>query len=327
VLFRSLPLEINQWCNVVRWEFKDATPFLRSREFLWQEGHTAHVSYEQAQERVLSILELYRQVYEDLLACPVVKGMKTESEKFAGGFHTTTVEAYINGSGRAIQGATSHNLGQGFGKMFKISFEDDAGEKAIPWQTSWGLTTRTIGVCVMVHGDNKGLVLPPKVAPIQVIICPIAMKNVDFSSLLSYSENIRAGLKAQGVRVDLDARQNYTPGWKFNHWEQKGVPIRIEVGPRDVATNQCRLVRRDTGDKQDIAVADVASIVPALLTEIQAYLFSKAKSERDEKLVQVTKWEDFVPALNRNCMVLTPFCDQKEWEAKVKVRSYRRRVR
>jgi len=152
---RDLPMEINQWCNVVRWEFKDATPFLRSREFLWQEGHTAHVSYDEAQKRVLSILELYRQVYEDLLAVPVVKGMKTETEKFAGGYHTTTVEAYINGSGRAIQGATSHNLGQNFGKMFKIFYEDDQGEKAIPWQTSWGLTTRTIGVCVMVHGDDK----------------------------------------------------------------------------------------------------------------------------------------------------------------------------
>ena len=160
---RDLPMEINQWCNVVRWEFKDATPFLRSREFLWQEGHTAHVSYDEAQQRVLSILELYRQVYEDLLAVPVVKGMKTETEKFAGGYHTTTVEAYINGSGRAIQGATSHNLGQNFGKMFKIFYEDDQGEKAIPWQTSWGLTTRTIGVCVMVHGDDK--VCPPPARP------------------------------------------------------------------------------------------------------------------------------------------------------------------
>lgn len=192
---------------MVRWEFKDATPFLRSREFLWQEGHTAHVSYEEAQQRVLSILDLYRQVYEDLLAVPVVKGMKTETEKFAGGYHTTTVEAYINGSGRAIQGATSHNLGQNFGKMFKIFYEDDQGEKKIPWQTSWGLTTRTIGVCVMVHGDDKGLVLPPKVAPIQVIICPIAMKNLDYKELLNYAEDLKYTLKKLGVRVDVDSRQ------------------------------------------------------------------------------------------------------------------------
>jgi prolyl-tRNA synthetase len=203
---RDMPFEINQWCNVVRWEFKDATPFLRSREFLWQEGHTAHVTYEEAQERVLSILELYRRVYEELLACPVIKGMKTESEKFAGGYHTTTVEAYINGSGRAIQGATSHNLGQNFGKMFKIMFEDQKGGRSIPWQTSWGLTTRCIGVCVMVHGDNKGLVLPPRVAPIQAVIVPIVMKNSDTESLTVYCKELKNLLKAQGIRVNLDDR-------------------------------------------------------------------------------------------------------------------------
>jgi prolyl-tRNA synthetase len=204
---RDLPLEINQWCNVVRWEFKDATPFLRSREFLWQEGHTAHASYDEAQHRVLSILELYRQVYEDLLAVPVIKGMKTESEKFAGGHHTTTVEAYINGSGRAIQGATSHNLGQNFGKMFKILYEDDSGERSIPWQTSWGLTTRSIGVTVMVHGDNKGLVLPPRVAPLQVVICPIVSKNMDVAELIKYSESIEKQLKEVKIRVQIDSRQ------------------------------------------------------------------------------------------------------------------------
>lgn len=204
---RDLPLELNQWCNVVRWEFKDATPFLRSREFLWQEGHTAHTSYEEAQERVLSILELYKKVYEELLAVPVIKGMKTEAEKFAGGYHTTTCEAYINGTGRAIQGATSHNLGLGFGKMFKIHYEDDKGGKSIPWQTSWGLTTRTIGVCVMVHGDNKGLVLPPRVAPKQIVILPITSKNEDENvALKEYAENIFHTLKTAGLRVELDYR-------------------------------------------------------------------------------------------------------------------------
>ena len=167
---RDLPLKINQWSNIVRWEFKDATPFLRSREFLWQEGHTAHATPEESQATVRAALELYRRVYEDLLAVPVVPGYKTDNEKFAGGDMTTTVEAYINGSGRAIQGATSHNLGQNFGKMFKIQYEDDSGNHAIPWQTSWGLTTRTIGVMCMVHGDDKGLVMPPRVAPTQVII-------------------------------------------------------------------------------------------------------------------------------------------------------------
>jgi prolyl-tRNA synthetase len=317
---RDLPLEINQWCNVVRWEFKDATPFLRSREFLWQEGHTAHATYEEAQARVLSILDLYAMVYEDLLAVPVIKGMKTESEKFAGGFHTTTVEAYINGSGRAIQGATSHNLGQNFGKMFKINFEDEKGEKAIPWQTSWGLTTRTLGVAVMVHGDDKGLVLPPRVAPIQVIICPIAMKTVSFEDLAKYSHEIRSTLKALKIRADVDVRENYTPGWKFNHWELKGVPIRIEVGPRDFANKQCRLVRRDNGEKIDISVSDVGETVKALLETIHYAMFNKAKAGRDEKIVTVTKWEDFVPNLENKCMVLTPFCDIAEWEDRVKVR-------
>lgn len=317
---RDLPLEINQWCNVVRWEFKDATPFLRSREFLWQEGHTAHASYDEAQQRVLSILELYRQVYEDLLAVPVVKGQKTETEKFAGGYHTTTVEAYINGSGRAIQGATSHNLGQNFGKMFKIAYEDDSGERSIPWQTSWGLTTRTIGVTVMVHGDDKGLVLPPRIAPIQAIICPISSKAVDYSVLVNYAEDIKHALVKAGVRADVDSRQNYTPGWKFNHWEQKGVPIRIEVGARDMEGKMYRLVRRDTGSKVDYPSAEVDTWIPSMLATIQADMFAKAKAGRDEKLVQVTKWVDFVPALNRHCLVLTPFCDEAEWEEKVKVR-------
>jgi prolyl-tRNA synthetase len=204
---RDLPLELNQWANVVRWEFKDATPFLRSREFLWQEGHTAHDGYENAQKRVLSILDLYALVYEYLLAVPVIKGLKTETEKFAGAHHTTTVEAYINGSGRAIQGATSHNLGQNFGKMFKINFEDEKGEKQIPWQTSWGLTTRSIGVAVMVHGDDKGLVLPPRVAPVQAIICPIATKGLDYNELLRYADDIKHELRKVGIRVDIDDRR------------------------------------------------------------------------------------------------------------------------
>lgn len=318
---RDLPLEINQWCNVVRWEFKDATPFLRSREFLWQEGHTAHTSYEEAQERVLSILDLYEQVYQDLLAVPVIKGMKTESEKFAGGHHTTTVEAYINGSGRAIQGATSHNLGQNFGKMFKIVYEDDKGQRAIPWQTSWGLTTRTIGVTVMVHGDDKGLVLPPRIAPIQVVICPISHKSIDYKDLVDYCNEIHRKLKGAKVRVNVDDRTNYTPGWKFNHWEQKGVPIRLEVGPRDLQNRQVRLVRRDNGDKTDISIDGLETMIPNLLEEIQAGMLNKARAGRDAKLVQVTEWADFVPALEQHCLVLTPFCDEAEWEDIVKKRS------
>jgi prolyl-tRNA synthetase len=196
---RDLPLKLNQWSNVVRWEFKDPTPFLRSREFLWQEGHTAHVSLEDAQVMVRQALELYRRVYEELLAVPVVPGYKTEEEKFAGGFQTTTVEAYIAGSGRAIQGATSHNLGQNFGKMFDINFQDETGQSQIAWQTSWGLTTRSIGVMIMVHGDDTGLVLPPRIAPLQAVIVPIISKKMPFEDAKPYCESILKELEDAGV--------------------------------------------------------------------------------------------------------------------------------
>ena len=315
---RDLPLKINQWSNIVRWEFKDATPFLRSREFLWQEGHTAHATPEESQATVRAALELYRRVYEDLLAVPVVPGYKTDNEKFAGGDMTTTVEAYINGSGRAIQGATSHNLGQNFGKMFKIQYEDDSGNHAIPWQTSWGLTTRTIGVMCMVHGDDKGLVMPPRVAPTQVIICPIVSKTASNVDIKNYCEDIRSALLKVDVRVEIDSRENYTPGWKYNHWEQKGVPVRIEVGPRDLANKSARLVRRDTGVKSDEPTDNLSAVLPALLDTIQKDLFIKAKAGRDEKLVTVTKWADFVPALENHCLVMTPWCKDSEWEDKVK---------
>jgi len=318
---RDLPLKLNQWANVVRWEFKDATPFLRSREFLWQEGHTAHASYDEAQECVRAALELYRRVYEELLAVPVIPGRKTEKEKFAGADMTTTVEAYINGSGRAIQGATSHNLGQNFGNMFKIKYENESGGHSIPWQTSWGLTTRTIGVAIMVHGDDKGLVMPPRVAPVQAIICPISSKDLSKEELQAYGNSIRNQLLAAGVRVEMDNRDNYTPGWKYNHWEQRGVPIRIEIGPRDFANKTARLVRRDNGEKIDMSGDAVAGAVPALLEVIQAALFEKAKKGRDEKIVKVYNWADFVPALNNQCLVMTPWCNNTEWEDKVKVMS------
>lgn len=318
---RDLPLKLNQWCNVVRWEFKDATPFLRSREFLWQEGHTAHASYDEAQECVRAALELYRRVYEDLLAVPVIPGRKTENEKFAGGYMTTTVEAYINGSGRAVQGATSHNLGQNFGNMFKIRYEDENGGHSVPWQTSWGLTTRTIGVAIMVHGDDKGLVMPPRVAPIQAIICPITTKDTNKDDLTQYANSIYSALVKAGVRVDVDSRDNYTPGWKYNHWEQRGVPLRIELGPRDFANKTARVVRRDNGEKIDVSAATLGELVPPLLETIQKSMFEKAKKGRDDKIVRVYKWEDFVPALNKQCLVLTPWCNDSEWEKKVKVMS------
>jgi len=317
---RDLPLKLNQWNNVVRWEFKHPTPFLRTREFLWQEGHTAHGSLEEADTEVLQILDFYASVYEDLLAVPVVKGRKTEAERFPGGKMTTTVEAYIPGTGRAIQGATSHNLGQNFGKMFKIEYEDKEGKKAIPWQNSWGLTTRTIGVMVMVHSDDKGLVLPPRVAPLQVVIIPISYEK-DTKRQAEACAKITSELEAAGVRVRLDDRENYNPGWKYNFWELKGVPLRIELGPKDLQKQQVRIVRRDNGEKMDVPWSLVPQQVALLLVTMQHDLLRRAREKRDAKLVKVTKWEDFVPALADHCLVLTPFCNEEEEEEAVKAKS------
>ena len=320
---RDLPLKLNQWNNVVRWEFKHPTPFLRTREFLWQEGHTAHATLAEADKEVMQILGFYAAVYEELLAVPVIPGKKTEKEKFAGGHYTTTVEAYIPGTGRAIQGATSHNLGQNFGKMFKIEFEDQNGQKAIPWQNSWGLTTRTIGVMVMVHSDDKGLVLPPRIAPIQCVIVPIVVKQSDAANKAQADmcAEMVAALSAAGVRVKLDDRTNYNPGWKYNHWELKGVPLRIEVGPRDVEARQARCVRRDSNEKEDVPMACLTQKVALLLVTMQHDLLSKARKSRDDNIVKVWEWKDFVPALQKGHMVLTPFCNETEYEELVKDKS------
>lgn len=320
---RDLPLKLNQWSNVVRWEFKYPTPFLRTREFLWQEGHTAHTSFEDANVMVMQALDLYRQVYEDLLAVPVVPGYKTEKEKFAGGHQTTTVEAYIAGSGRAIQGATSHNLGQNFGKMFDISFQDSNGKSQIAWQTSWGLTTRTIGVMVMVHGDDKGLVLPPRIAPLQVVIVPIVSKKMTADESKPYCQALMKELTDVGIRVKYDDRTMYNPGWKYNHWEQKGVPIRVEVGPRDIENKSVRIASRVNGEKEDLNIDGIGETLKNKLEFIQKEMFQKAKVARDDHLVQVTEWKDFVPNLEKDNMILTPWCggEHQDWEEWVKDKS------
>jgi len=320
---RDLPLKLNQWSNVVRWEFKDPTPFLRTREFLWQEGHTAHASFDDANDTVMKALELYRRVYEELLAIPVIPGTKTEKEKFAGGHSTTTVEGYIPVAGRAIQGATSHHLGQNFGKMFDINYQDENGKTQVVWQTSWGLTTRTIGVMIMVHGDDTGLVLPPRVAPQQVVIVPIVSKKCPLEKLAGFCESIRKSLDDKDVRVKLDDRSIYNPGWKYAHWEQKGVPIRIEVGPRDLEKGQARMVVRYNGEKTDVAVDELADVVEKKLKEIQDEMFKKAQEFRDAHLVQVTEWKDFVPNLELHNLVLTPWCggEHQDWEEWVKDKS------
>ena len=320
---RDLPLKLNQWSNVVRWEFKDPTPFLRTREFLWQEGHTAHASFDDANVMVRQALDLYRRVYEELLAVPVVPGYKTEKEKFAGGHSTTTVEAYVPVAGRAIQGATSHHLGQNFGKMFDINYQDEKGETQIAWQTSWGLTTRTIGVMVMVHGDDTGLVLPPKIAPLQAVIVPIVSKKHPLENFASYCGDILTSLQDKDIRCKLDDRSIYNPGWKYAHWEQKGVPIRIEVGPRDLENKQVRLVVRFSGEKIDVAVDDLAEFIEKKLDEVQKGMFTKALKFRDDHLVKVTEWKDFVPNLELHNLVLTPWCggEHQDWEEWVKEKS------
>ncbi|KAM7487962.1 hypothetical protein LguiB_025446 [Lonicera macranthoides] len=318
---RDLPLKLNQWCNVVRWEFSNPTPFIRSREFLWQEGHTAFATKEEADAEVLEILELYRRIYEEYLAIPVVKGKKSEMEKFAGGLYTTSVEAFIPNTGRGIQGATSHCLGQNFAKMFEINFENEKGEKAMVWQNSWAYSTRTIGVMVMVHGDDKGLVLPPKVASVQVVVIPVPYKDVDTQAILDACTNAVKTLSEAGLRVEADLRDNYSPGWKYSHWEMKGVPLRIEIGPKDMANNQVRAVRRDNFAKVDIPMATLVEQVNEMLADIQQNLFDIAKQKRDACIKVVYTWKEFEEALSEKKMILAPWCDDEEVEKDVKART------
>lgn len=316
---RDLPLKLNQWSNVVRWEFKYPTPFIRSREFLWQEGHTAFATKEEAGEEVLVILDLYRQVYEDLMAVPVIKGRKSEKEKFAGGLYTTTVEGFIPSNGRAIQGATSHCLGQNFSKMFGIEFEGESGKQFV-WQNSWGITTRTIGVMAMVHGDDKGLVLPPRIAPLQVVIVPIVRKGME-AKVIEGADALAAELQAAGIRVKSDSRDDKNPGWKFNYWELKGVPLRLELGPRDLEAGTVVSTRRVDGVKEIWKREGISEIVSEALRDIQISTFEKARATRDKCISRVSNWEDFVPALDERAMVLAPWCEELACEEDVKDRS------
>lgn len=324
---RDLPLRLNQWCNVVRWEFKHPQPFLRTREFLWQEGHTAFATKSEADKEVMDILDLYRRVYEELLAVPVVPGKKSEKEKFAGGLYTTTVEGFIPTTGRAIQGATSHCLGQNFSKMFEILVDNEQKERSHVWQNSWGITTRTIGVMVMVHGDDKGLVLPPRVAQIQVIIvpCGLAAKTAPeiVQKVYDAAENLVKNLKQAGIRARADLRDNYTPGFKYNHWELRGVPIRLEIGPKDVAKNETRAVTRYNGQSSQLSLDGIETTINDLLETIQDEMFKKAKNERDSRLVRLETWDKFVETLNNKCLVLAPWCEKVECEENVKERSAR----
>ncbi|KAL8273932.1 hypothetical protein Esti_002111 [Eimeria stiedai] len=281
---RDLPLLLNQWNNVVRWEFKQPTPFLRTREFLWQEGHTAHATEEEAYALVLKILELYRQ---------------------------------------GIQAATSHLLGQNFSRMFGIGFEDEKGVKQLVHQTSWGCTTRSLGVAIMVHGDDRGLVLPPRVVSLQAVIVPIVFKETGEAEILSKCQELEKILKARGVRVKVDNRTNYTPGWKFNDWELKGVPLRLEVGPKDLEKKQIRVVRRDSSEARNVPWAEAGSTVPALLETIHRELFNKAKAKLDASIEQVSSFDQVMAVLNRKHLVLAPWCEDPETETEIKKETQR----
>ncbi len=316
--WRDLPIKLNQWCSVVRWETKATKLFLRTREFLWQEGHTAHATKEEADKEVMEILNAYKDVIESYLAIPVLTGVKTEMEKFAGALYTTALEAMMP-DGKALQMGTSHQLGQHFSKVFGIKFLDQNEKEQYVWQTSWGFTTRMIGAMVMVHGDDKGLVLPPKVAPIQVVIVPIPYKGTEAETILAKAKEIRDKLAAKDVVVTLDDRQEYTPGWKFNEWELKGVPIRIEIGPRDLKQNQVTLARRDTLQKTTAKEDEVVETVLKLLEDIQNSLFSKAKKALEESITSVETYEEFKKVLEQKGGFLRgSWCGNTPCEEKIK---------
>lgn len=322
---RDLPLRLNQWNSVVRWEFKHPQPFLRTREFLWQEGHTAHLTREGAGEEVEQILELYRGIYEQLLAVPVIKGRKTANEKFAGADYTTTVEGFIAATGRGIQGATSHHLGTNFSKMFNISVENPDGPdkpRVNAFQNSWGLSTRVIGVMVMTHSDNKGLVLPPRVAQTQVVVVPVGLTAKSSAdqrlAVNGGAAKVEAALEEVGVRVTGDYRDNYSAGWKFADWELKGVPLRIEFGPKDLADGLVVAVRRDNGAKFTVKLEEVSTRIPEILEEMQKGLLEKARADFDQHRVVVEDWKDFVPTLNAKNVILAPWCGVPECEDEIK---------
>jgi prolyl-tRNA synthetase len=313
--WRDLPVLINQWANVVRWE-KVTRPFLRTTEFLWQEGHTAHETYEEAEAETLMILDLYASVSESVLAMPVVKGVKSESEKFAGALRTYSIEALM-GDGRALQAGTSHNLGQNFAKAFDITFQ--ARDKSVQhvWGTSWGVSTRLIGGVIMTHGDDSGLVLPPLVAPYQIVVVPIGRDNWR-ETVLPRAKEIQAELTAAGVRVTLDERDE-RPGWKFAEWELRGVPLRLEIGPRDIEKSQVLIARRDTREKLSVAMDALPARVRELLADVQRTLLERARTFRDEHTQRVDSYDAFKQAMEgRPGFLIAPWCGAADCETHIK---------
>jgi prolyl-tRNA synthetase len=314
--WRDLPILINQWANVVRWE-KVTRLFLRTTEFLWQEGHTAHETAEEAQEETLKMLGVYKDFAETELAMPVIDGLKTDSEKFAGAERTYSIEALMR-DGRALQAGTSHNLGQNFARVFDIKFQ--ARDKSVQYVygTSWGVSTRMIGGVIMTHGDDGGLILPPRIAPYQVVIIPIPRGNWK-ETIVPKAREIRDQLVARGIRVMLDDRDSQTPGWKYNEWEMRGVPLRMEIGPKDLEKSQVVLARRDTREKSFVAMDGLAEKVEEMLATIQKALYDRAVEFRTEHTTETDSYEEFKQIMDgRPGFVIAPWCGSAQCEADIK---------
>jgi prolyl-tRNA synthetase len=316
---KDLPLRLNQWNNVVRWEFQHPVPFLRSREFLWQEGHTVFARQEEAVLEARRILSFYERVFKELYALPILAGRKAESEKFAGADFSLSLEVVLP-NGKAAQGATSHHLGQNFSKAFNISFLDENQQQQYGWQNSWGISTRSIGLMVMTHGDDKGLVLPPKIAPLQVVIIPILFDDSK-AKVLKEAHALKEKLLKTGLSVYLDDRDGYTPGWKFHEWEVKGVPVRVELGPKDMEKKQVMVARRDTGEKKAVSLAEVEKNVLALLREIQDNLYRLAEKKMKESISLVASWNEAEKQLAAGKVLLAPWCAEEKCELAIKEKS------
>ena len=310
--YRDLPMKLNQWCNVMRWE-KTTRPFLRTSEFLWQEGHTAHSTAEEAEAETMAMLENYKEFAENCLAIPMLTGRKTEKERFAGAVATYTMEAMMH-DGKSLQAGTSHYLGQNFATAFDIQFLDNDGAHKTAYTTSWGVSTRLIGAVIMTHGDERGLVLPPVVAPIQCVIVPIAQKK---AGVIEACEALMAKLEEAGIRVTLDKTDN-SPGWKFNEWEMKGVPVRIELGPRDIEAGKMLCARRDTLEKVEMPLDNAVDSVKELLASVQKGLLEKARAHRDNRIVYADDMAGILAGVEAGNFVKAGWCGCRECEDKIK---------
>ncbi|MDC0171351.1 proline--tRNA ligase [Candidatus Nitrosopelagicus sp.] len=315
--WRDLPLKINFWNTALRAEIKATKPFLRTSEFLWQEGHTVHTNSDEAQKEVTDILELYKKTVEEELAIPVITGKKSEKEKFVGAVYTFTMESLMP-DGKALQMGTSHFLGQNFSKPFEVKFADKENVESYAWQTSWGVSWRLIGGMIMVHGDDRGLVLPPRVAPIQVVVIPIYYSDEDKEKIEKVSKEIEEKLRDAEIRVQVDNREELKPGFKFNEWEMKGIPLRIEIGPKDLEKNQVTFARRHNRQKDDQTITGIVERVVSELEKIHNDMFSDAKKILEDRTVEVNTYDDFKTELEKGRLIKAPICDNPKCEEEIK---------